>query len=136
MTSGKFITHLNLTLLGHIDLGHLHNAGGQVVADGDGKFAAGLFGVHLLVLADEIHDKTLNQRVGMLITRPVVTLDTVKLKVAQHGLSKLAALGDDLGIGIVVNPLGSLTVRKLHEFLHENILQVVNLRLKLFRDLG
>ena len=40
VTSGKFVTHANLTLLGHINLGHLQNARGQLVTNGDSKLAA------------------------------------------------------------------------------------------------
>ena len=127
MAAGQFVTHLNLTLLGHVDLGHLHDARGQVVADGDGKLATRLLSVHLLVLLDEVHNEPLDEVVGMLLACPVVALYAVVFQIAQGGLGELAALGDDFGVGIVPHTLAGLAFRKFHELLDKDVLQVVDL---------
>ena len=70
------------------------------------------------------------------VISPAVTLDTVILEVLQCGNGKLAALVDDLGVGIVLHALADLVLGELHELVDEHVLQLVLLGLVFLVNLG
>ena len=63
----------------------------------------------------------------MLILGPAARLDSVVLKVLQGSNSELGTLGDDLSTGIVFNTLRDLALGQGHQFVNEDILQIVHL---------
>ena len=71
----------------------------------------------------------------MLVVRPSATLDALIIEVLQRSHRKLVALGDDLGIGVVLYALANHVLSQLQQLLHENILQVLVLGLILLVDL-
>ena len=136
MTTGKFITHLNLTLFGYIDLSHLKNTGRQLVANGNGELATLHFSIKLLVLADIIHDELLNQAIGMSILRPIIRLNSIIFKILQRSSRKLGTLSDDFCTGIVFHTFRNHPLCQGQQLVNENILQVVVLGLILLINLG
>ena len=70
------------------------------------------------------------------VVGPAIALDAVVLEVLQGRNSELAALGDDLGVGIVLHALADLVLGKLHELVDEHVLQLVLLSLILLVNLG
>ena len=72
MTSGELVADTYLTFLGNIYLSHLMNTCWQVVADGYSELAALELCIEKLVLADIVHDETLDKLVGVLVSGPVV----------------------------------------------------------------
>ena len=136
MTTGQLITHTDLTFLGHIDLRHLQNAVGQLVTNRDGKLLALQFCIKQLILLHEVDDQLGNQLVLVLVVGPVTDLDVTIFQVLQGSHGKLAALGDDLRSGIVLDTLRGLTLRQFDELVDQDILQVANLSFILLVNLG
>ena len=89
----------------------------------------------MLVLTYIVHDEALDERVGVLVVRPSATLDALIVEVLQRSHRKLVALGDDLGIGVILYALANHVLSQLQQLLHENILQVLVLGLILLVDL-
>ena len=90
MATGELVADTNLTLLGNIDLCHLQDAGGQLVADGDGKLLALVLCVEQLELLQVIDNELGNELVLMFIVSPVAYLYVAKLKVLQVVIVNLA----------------------------------------------
>ena len=72
MTTCKFITYLNLTLLGNVNLSHLKNTRRKFITNSNCKLATLQFCIKLLILADIVHNQSLNQTIGMIVISPVV----------------------------------------------------------------
>ena len=136
MSSGKLVAHANLTLLGHIHLGHLQYARGKLVANGYGKLLALHLGVKQLVLLHEVDDELRYQLVGVVVVGPLAYLHVAILQVLQVGHGELAAVGYHLCASIVLHSLRDLAVGKHEQLLNEDVLQVVNLCLILLVNLG
>ncbi|CUP64868.1 Uncharacterised protein [Segatella copri] len=66
----------------------------------------------MLILADIVHNKSLNQAIGMLILSPLIRLNTIILQILQGCSSKGTALGDNLSTCIILNTLRSHTFCK------------------------
>ena len=60
VTTGHFVTHLDLTFLGDVDLRNLHNAGRQLVAHGEVELLSPKLRIQLLVFLEVIHDQLLD----------------------------------------------------------------------------
>ena len=105
MATGELITHLDLTLLGNVNLSHLQDTRRQLITNGNGELAAVLLSGQLLVLADEVHDQMLNHVIDALIIRPAITLNTIILEVLQSGYREAATLVDDLSICVILHTL-------------------------------
>jgi len=135
VTTGKLITNLDLTLLCDIDFGHLQDTGRQLITNGNGELATVLLSSKLLVLADIVHDQLLDESVDVLIIGPTVALDAIILEVLKCWHCELAALGENLRLGIVFHALASLAVGERHQLVNEHVLQLVALCLILLIDL-
>lgn len=82
MAAGHLVTHLQLTLLGDVDLGHLDNAGlRELVTVGDVVLLAFDDGIGLLPLDGIIINGSFDQRIGMGIARP---LARAEVQVTHH----------------------------------------------------
>ena len=127
MTAGEFVTHTDLTFLGDIDLCHLQNTRRQFVTNGDSKLTTLILSIKQLVLLDEVDNKLLNKFIRMLILGPAIRLDAIVFEILQGGNRELGTFGDDLSTGIVFNTLRDLTLGQGHQFVNEDILQIVHL---------
>ena len=136
MTTGEFVAYANLTFLSNIDFGHLLNARGQLVANGNGKLAALQFGIEQFVLLNVVHDELLDKLVSVLVVGPVVALDTVVLQVLQGSCGKLAALCDDFCTCVVFHTHRVLAFGEGEQFVNENVFQVVVLCFVFLINLG
>ena len=110
MASSEFVAHADLTLLGNIYLCHLQNARGQLVTDGDGKLLALHLGIQQLVLLHIVDNQLGYQLVLMIVGCPCADMHVAILQVAQVGGGEIAALGDYLGSGVVLDSLRHLTL--------------------------
>ena len=136
MTTSKFITNLNLTLLSDINLSHLENSWWKFITDSDSKLATLQLSIELLILADIVHDQALNQSIGMFILCPTIRLYAIILQVLQSCCCELATLGDDLSTRVILHALRSLAFSQGEQLINQNILQVVALCLVLLINLG
>ena len=105
MTSGHLVADTDLTLLGDIDLGHLHDARGELVADGDVKLLAAQLAVNLFRLAQIIGDQTRDHAVDACIGCPAREVDGLVVDCAECHIVKLHALRHDVGSDEVFHTL-------------------------------
>ena len=103
MAAGKLVADTNLTLLGHVDFCHLEDAGGQLVANGDGKLLALHLSVKQLVFLHEVDNQLGYEEVLMLVVCPVAYLYVTIFQIFQSRNSELRTLSDYLCAGIVFN---------------------------------
>ena len=136
MTSSQLITDTDLTFLGNIDFSHLQDARRQLITNRNGKLATLNLCIQQFVLTDVVHDKLLYQGISMLITCPVVRLNSVILKILENGCGKLAALCDNLGTSVIFDTLAGLIFSKNQQLVNKDILQILVLCLILFVNLG
>ena len=136
MAAGHLVADADLTLLGHIHLGHLHDARRQLVADRDVEFLAAQLSVDLLRLAQIVDDRRADQVVAVGIGCPFAQIDRIVVYVAQTGSCELVALRYDFRAEEILHTLRGLAVGKLHELAHKQILQLGLLALILFVEFG
>ena len=110
MTTSQLVTDTDLTLLGDIDLGHLNDAVGQLVTDVEHQDLALGLSIQQLVLLHIVDNQLGYQLVLMIVGCPCADMHVAILQVAQVGGGEIAALGDYLGSGVVLDSLRHLTL--------------------------
>ena len=110
MAAGHLVADADLTFLRHVDLGHLDDAGGQFVADGNGELLAFQHGVHDVVFLQIVDDQLPDEFVGMFVVRPIAQLHGGVVQAVQNALAELGSLGDDLRTDIVLDALRRLVL--------------------------
>ena len=70
VTSRHLVAHAYLTLLGYVDLGHLHDSGRKLIADGYVELLAAQLAVDLLGLAHIVGDQLTDHAVHALVAGP------------------------------------------------------------------
>ncbi len=95
MAAGHLVADADLTLLGDVDLGYLHDARGQLVADGDVELLAAELGVDFLALAEIVDDRAADEVVLVLVAGPVGEAEAVIVDGAEDSGAELGALGHD-----------------------------------------
>ena len=105
MATGHLVTHAHLALLGHIDLGHLDDAGGKLVTNGDGELATLQFCIKQLILLDEVDNELGDEAVDVFVAGPANELNAGVVQTGKVGLGELGTLLDDLGTHVVFDTL-------------------------------
>ncbi len=122
------VTHTDLTLLGDVDLGHLHDARGELVTDGEVEFLAAQLAVNLLRLAHVVGDKLTHHAVHALVGSPVRDVNCLVVDVAEVHVVESAALRNDVGTDIVFHALRNLILEKgLHLADHDFLESILTL---------
>ena len=103
VTSCHLVTYADLTLLGNVHLGHLHDAGGKLVTDGDVELAAVQLGVYLLRLAQVVGDKFAYHTVDALVLGPVAQMDCLVIQRVEVDVVECGALGHDVHADVVLD---------------------------------
>ena len=136
MTTGHLVAHADLTFLGDVYLGHLHDTRGELVADRDVEFLTTQFGIVLLVLLQVVDDGGTNQVVLGGIGRPLAHLYRGVVDFAENSLGKLGALGHDVGTHKVFHTLRNLALCEHEQLVDKYRLQAVHLLFILFVEFG
>ena len=134
VASGHLVAHANLSFLGNVDLGHLDDAAGQLVADGNGKLAALHLGIHELVLLQVIDDKLADELVGVLICGPSAQLHGRIVERVEDRFGNLGTLGNEVDTHVVLHAHALLALGELEQLVHENGFQVGHLAVELIVD--
>ncbi len=136
VTAGHLVTHGDLTLLGYIYLGKLHDARGELVAYGDVELLAAQLGIDLLALAQIVHDSGTHQIVGMGVGGPLRQVDGVIVDLAEHSGREVGTLRYDVRAEEVLDSGRGLARGQRHELGHEQILQRAQTLLILLVEFG
>ncbi len=134
MTTGHLVTNTNLTLLGDVNLGHLDDACGQLVTDGDGKLLTRHLGIQQFVLLQVIDDQLGNELVGVFLLRPAGKLNGCKVERLEGCGSETLAMRNDLGTHVVLHTLRGDALGQLKQLVDEDGLEVCHLVLELLVD--
>ena len=136
MTTGHLVAHADLTLLGDIDLGHLHDTRGEFVTDRNIEFLTAQLGIILFVFLQVVDDGGTNQLILGGIGRPLAHLYGGIVDLVEDSLGKLGSLGNDVGTHEVFHTLRNLTLSEDEQLVDENGFQAVHLLFILFVELG
>ena len=134
--SAHLVADADLALLGDVDLGDLHDAGRQLVADGDVELLASELGVDFLALLEIVDDGAADEVVGMGVVCPVAEAKGIVVDSAENGVGEFGALGHDFAAEEVVTPADvrpEVTVRSL---LTSTLREIVELSFIFFVELG
>jgi len=105
MTSGHFITNLDLSLLGYIDFCQTYYAGRQFITYCDIVFLALINTVNLLVFYNVIMEELFNTVVFLIIRGPFVWIDIKKINLLQLFKGEFASLRNNIHIKVVLDTL-------------------------------
>src|SRR5690554_7862414 len=121
MSTGHLIPNGNLPFLGNIHLGQLHNASGQLIANGDVVFLTLFFGFKLLKLDAVVMNNPGNKVVLVLIGGPLIGIHIQVIHLLQDLLRKLSSLGYYINTQVVLNTLTGFSVYQREQFIYETI---------------
>ena len=123
MTTGHLIAHLQLALLGDVDLGQLHDARWEFVPDSHLELASLVRTEYVVVLQVVVVHHAAYQRAVVRVTYPTVAVDGQVVEAVQDLLREFHTLLDLLFFVVVVDPLAHLATYQFHQLLHEHLLE-------------
>ena len=136
MTACHLVTHRDLTLLGNIDLSHLHDTRGKVIAYRDIVLLAAQFCLDLFLLAEIVHDTVADHIILVGIRGPLAQIDRIVIDIAEDTGREFRTLGNDVSSQEVLHTLRCLARCQRHELVDKNILERFKFCFILFVKLG
>ena len=120
MAPGHLVSHLDLTLLGNINLCSLYDATGKFVSDCFVLNTTTELCFQLLILTDVISDKGCDKFICMGVFCPVATLYVAILVNAfEHSSVKLPTGSNDLKRSEVLYKIGSMPIGELEQLINK-----------------
>ena len=139
MTSCHLVADANLTLLGDVDLGHLHDARRKLVADRDVEFLAAEFAVYLFRLAHIVGDQLTHHLVDALVVGPVGDIDRLVVDACEVDIVECASGRHEVVAEIILHSLRHAACEKRAHLVDHDVAELVLLLLVFFvehRQLG
>ena len=96
VTSRHLVAHAYLTLLGYVDLGHLHDSGRKLIADGYVELLAAQLAVDLLGLAHIVGDQLTDHAVHALVAGPSGNVHSLIIYGTEVHIFETASLWHDI----------------------------------------